>query len=118
VISIIIRNLKTGHLSELPLDGVFIAIGHTPNTSLFAGQIELDANGYINTHLGSKTSVPVCLRPAMFRITSIARLSPRLDRVAWPPSTQSATSKDCTTALLKLPGRPLTPTDSSGGCSG
>jgi thioredoxin reductase (NADPH) len=53
-----IRNLKTGGLSELPLDGVFIAIGHTPNTSLFVGQIELDENGYIRTHAGSKTSVP------------------------------------------------------------
>jgi len=55
---IVVRNLKTGHLSELPLDGVFIAIGHTPNTSLFVGQINLDANGYIVTHAGSKTSVP------------------------------------------------------------
>jgi thioredoxin reductase (NADPH) len=58
VTGIIIRNLKTGHLSELPLDGVFIAIGHTPNTSLFTGQIELDANGYIKTHDGSRTSLP------------------------------------------------------------
>ena len=55
---IIVRNLKTGQLHDLPLDGVFIAIGHTPNTSLFAGQIDLDANGYILTHSGSKTSVP------------------------------------------------------------
>src|SRR6185436_12950098 len=47
VSGITIRNLKTGHLSQLPLDGVFIAIGHTPNTSLFVGQIELDQNGYI-----------------------------------------------------------------------
>ncbi len=52
VTGIVVRNLKTGHLSELPLDGVFIAIGHTPNTSLFAGQIELDATGYITTHSG------------------------------------------------------------------
>jgi thioredoxin reductase (NADPH) len=35
-----------------------IAIGHTPNTSLFVGQIELDQNGYIRTHSGSRTSVP------------------------------------------------------------
>jgi thioredoxin reductase (NADPH) len=58
VTGIIVRNLKTGQLSEVPLDGVFIAIGHTPNTSLFKGQIELDENGYIQTHAGSKTSVP------------------------------------------------------------
>ena len=40
------------------MDGVFIAIGHTPNTSLFAGQLQLDANGYIVTHHGTQTSVP------------------------------------------------------------
>ena len=37
---------------------MFIAIGHTPNTSLFKGQIELDANGYIVTHDGTQTNVP------------------------------------------------------------
>ena len=58
VTSIVVRNLKTGQLSDLPLDGVFIAIGHTPNTSLFAGQIELDANGYIVTSQGTRTNVP------------------------------------------------------------
>ena len=58
VTAVIVRNLKTGKLHELPLDGVFIAIGHTPNTSLFKGQIELDANGYIVTKRGTRTSVP------------------------------------------------------------
>jgi thioredoxin reductase (NADPH) len=58
VTGIVVRNLKTGQLTDLPLDGVFIAIGHTPNTSLFKGQIELDENGYIVTHDGSRTSVP------------------------------------------------------------
>ena len=53
----VVRNLKTGQLSDLPLDGVFIAIGHTPNTSLFTGQIELDANGYIVTRQGTRTNV-------------------------------------------------------------
>jgi len=53
-----IRNNKTGVRSELPVTGVFVAIGHTPNTSLFRGQIEMDANGYIVTHDGAKTSVP------------------------------------------------------------
>jgi thioredoxin reductase (NADPH) len=58
VTSVVVRNLKTGKRHELPLDGVFIAIGHTPNTSLFTGQIELDANGYIVTRHGTRTSVP------------------------------------------------------------
>jgi thioredoxin reductase (NADPH) len=58
VTGIVLRNLKTGHLRELPLDGVFIAIGHTPNTELFKGQLELDANGYIVTHDGTHTNVP------------------------------------------------------------
>jgi thioredoxin reductase (NADPH) len=58
VTGIVVRNLKTGALSELALDGVFIAIGHTPNTTLFTGQMALDENGYIVTHAGSRTSVP------------------------------------------------------------
>jgi thioredoxin reductase (NADPH) len=58
VTGIVVRNLKTGKLTELPLDGVFIAIGHTPNTALFRGQLELDEAGYILTHDGSKTSCP------------------------------------------------------------
>jgi thioredoxin reductase (NADPH) len=58
VTGIIVRNLKNGKLTNVPLDGVFIAIGHTPNTALFRGQIELDEAGYIITHHGSKTSMP------------------------------------------------------------
>jgi thioredoxin reductase (NADPH) len=61
VTGVVLRNTVTGERSELPLDGVFVAIGHTPNTSLFAGQLELDANGYIVTHDGTHTS-----RPAVF----------------------------------------------------
>ena len=57
VTGVVVRNLKTGHQTTLPLDGIFIAIGHTPNTSLFEGQIDLDANGYIRTHSGTKTNV-------------------------------------------------------------
>jgi thioredoxin reductase (NADPH) len=53
----IVRHNTTGVRTEIPASGVFVAIGHTPNTSLFKGQLELDANGYIVTHDGAKTSV-------------------------------------------------------------
>ena len=55
---VVIRNNVTGERKTIPVDGVFVAIGHTPNTSLFKGQIEMDANGYLVTHDGSKTTVP------------------------------------------------------------
>jgi thioredoxin reductase (NADPH) len=58
VTGVTVRNVKTGALTDVALDGVFIAIGHTPNTGLFKGQIELDANGYVVTRDGSRTSVP------------------------------------------------------------
>ena len=53
-----LRDAVTGQLSELPVDGVFVAIGHTPNTSLFKGQLDMDANGYLITHQGTHTSAP------------------------------------------------------------
>ena len=58
VTAIKLRNNKTGEGKELPVEGVFVAIGHTPNTSLFNGQLEMDANGYLVTHAGTRTSVP------------------------------------------------------------
>jgi len=54
-----LRNLQTGQVTEMPAGGVFVAIGHTPNTQLFGGQLELDPGGYIVTQPGSaRTSVP------------------------------------------------------------
>jgi thioredoxin reductase (NADPH) len=58
VTGIVVRRIGSGAQTEVALNGVFVAIGHTPNTSLFRGQLELDANGYIITHDGSKTSLP------------------------------------------------------------
>jgi thioredoxin reductase (NADPH) len=58
VSSLVVRNLLSGDLSELAVDGLFVAIGHTPNTSLFTGQLDMDPNGYIITHAGTRTSVP------------------------------------------------------------
>ncbi len=48
-----LKNVKTGATTTLALDGVFIAIGHTPNTALFKGQIEMDGEGYVHTVPGS-----------------------------------------------------------------
>ena len=53
-----LKNILTDETSEMPIDGVFIAIGHSPNTSLVAGQVELDKEGYIITKPGStKTNI-------------------------------------------------------------
>ena len=51
--SIKVRNVKTNEISEHPLTGLFIAIGHTPNTSLFKNKLELDENGYIKVTSGT-----------------------------------------------------------------
>ena len=48
-----IRNVETDSVKEIPLDGVFVAIGHTPNTDIFKGNLILDNKGYIVTHEGS-----------------------------------------------------------------
>jgi len=54
-----LRNVKTGVLVERPVDGLFVAIGHQPNTQLFRGQVELLPNGYIKVKPGTtQTSIP------------------------------------------------------------
>jgi thioredoxin reductase (NADPH) len=52
-----LRNVVNGEMSDLPVGGLFVAIGHDPNTKLFEGQVELDPSGYIVTHDGTRTSV-------------------------------------------------------------
>jgi thioredoxin reductase (NADPH) len=58
VIGVQIRDILTGSVAKKGADGVFIAIGHSPNTKLFEGQLDMDPAGYIKTHSGTKTSVP------------------------------------------------------------
>jgi thioredoxin reductase (NADPH) len=53
-----LKNLVTGKTTDLPCAGVFVAIGHRPNTTLFASQLDMDAKGYIRTRAGTATSVP------------------------------------------------------------
>ncbi|MGH7942409.1 MAG: thioredoxin-disulfide reductase [Limisphaerales bacterium] len=53
-----LKNVKSGAESVLVCAGVFVAIGHMPNTTIFKGQVEMDANGFIIRKQGSMTSVP------------------------------------------------------------
>jgi thioredoxin reductase (NADPH) len=55
--SISIRNLRTGEERKIPVGGLFVAIGHEPNTSIFKGQLELDDRGYIVLTKNTRTSV-------------------------------------------------------------
>jgi thioredoxin reductase (NADPH) len=55
----VVRNLKTGEVKEVPCGGIFMAIGHTPNTAVFLGQLEMDEQGYLLVQDGTTaTSVP------------------------------------------------------------
>ena len=54
--SLKVRNVKTDEVSEHPFTGLFIAIGHTPNTSLFKDKLELDENGYIQVTPGTTST--------------------------------------------------------------
>ena len=56
--SVKLRNIKTDEVIVRPIDGVFMAIGHKPNTEPFIGHVDTNENGYIITHDGTKTSVP------------------------------------------------------------
>lgn len=58
VTGIKLKNLKTGEVKDIELDGIFVAIGHTPNATLFEGQLEVEHNGYIKTEgKSSKTNI-------------------------------------------------------------
>ena len=52
-----LRNLVTDTRKDLAIEGLFVAIGHIPNTSLFKGQLEMDENGYLLTHEGTRTNI-------------------------------------------------------------
>jgi len=54
---VVVENLKTGDRRELPVTGLFVAIGHRPNTDLFVGQLAMEDSGYLVTGPGSQTDV-------------------------------------------------------------
>jgi thioredoxin reductase (NADPH) len=53
-----LKNVKTAAERELECAGVFVAIGHVPNTQLFKGLLDMDESGYINPKVGAATNVP------------------------------------------------------------
>ncbi len=57
VTGVVLKNVKTGETREMPIDGVFVAIGHKPNTEIFRGQIDMDDVGYIKTHERTMTNI-------------------------------------------------------------
>jgi thioredoxin reductase (NADPH) len=65
VTAVRLRNVKTGAAKELAVTGLFIAIGHTPNTQVFAGQLEM-ANGYIVTRTGREGNATATSVPGVF----------------------------------------------------
>lgn len=58
VTAVRLKNLKSGEETVYPIHGLFIGIGHSPNSALFKGQLEMDSVGYLKTHDGSKTNIP------------------------------------------------------------
>jgi len=52
-----LRNIVTGEVTDREVDGFFVAIGHIPNTKPFAGQLDLDPDGYIISHGGARTNI-------------------------------------------------------------
>ncbi|HSV72652.1 MAG TPA: thioredoxin-disulfide reductase [Chthonomonadales bacterium] len=58
VTAAVLRDTQTEEISSLPIAGLFIAIGHRPNSQIVAGQVDVDENGYIRTHDDVRTSVP------------------------------------------------------------
>ena len=58
VTAVRLRNLVTGETWEREVDGLFVAIGHIPNTKVFKGQLDLDPDGYLLSHGGARTNIP------------------------------------------------------------
>ena len=86
-----LRNIVTGHVSELKCAGVFVAIGHSPNTRLFKGQIDMDERGYILTKMARRRTGRESSQRETCRIRIIVKRSRLRDRAVWLPWTRSDT---------------------------
>ena len=69
VSSVTVRNIKENSEEDMPIDGVFLAIGHTPNVSFLEGMLELDEKGYIKTGFSTDTSTSI---PGIFAAGDVA----------------------------------------------
>ncbi len=58
VTGVVLKDLVSGDLTPLECSGVFVAIGHVPNTTIFKGQLDLDEAGYLKTYTGTQTNIP------------------------------------------------------------
>ena len=70
-----LKNVKTGEISEIYTDGVFIYIGNIPNSSMVKGLVELDENGFIITDNLMRTSVPGIFAAGDVRNTTFRQLA-------------------------------------------
>jgi len=90
-----LKDTKTGELSEVSADGIFMAIGHTPNTQIFKDNIDLDENGYINTIPGTtKTNMEGVFACGDVQDTLINRRLLQQVPVVWLPWMQNIFLKD------------------------
>ena len=97
---IVVEDVVTGEQSQLAVTGLFVAIGHRPNTDLVKGQLELEDNGYLDHRPAAAGPPPptsrACSPAATCRTTPTGRPSRRPARAARPPSTPSAGSRPST----------------------
>ena len=79
-----LRDVNSQSTQEVAIDGLFVAIGHVPETQLFKGQLDMDHEGYLITAADSTlASVPGVFARAMCRTRSIAKRLPRLEPAVW-----------------------------------
>ena len=94
-----LRNVKTGEVQEFPTDGVFIFIGHEPNSAIFQGQLALDERGYVVVDRYQRTSVP-----GVFAAGEIA--DPRYRQVATSVGQGTMAAMEAEKFLAELEDKP------------
>ena len=92
--AVLIRDVNTGETREIPAQGLFVAVGHDPNTSLFLDQLDHDAPGYLIAQPGStKTNIPGVFAAGDVVDHTYRQAVTAAGTGAWPPSTPSACSR-------------------------